>query len=183
MTPHSRHKLKASLAQLRRSNISTSLHKPNPRRSLEDAFLVEAPVMPAYFFHIAFELYPSRSSPETTFTPPQQTNIFTSELPAHSSISWSSLAPSQGSYKSLLKPIASSSDASRATHYCRYPAPLSPAAQLVEDVWSQRNPSFCSNNQVESTDTFHQASPGLTVGLTYSGPRDTAGNGPRHATA
>ncbi|KAF1950966.1 zf-UBP-domain-containing protein [Byssothecium circinans] len=46
--------------------------------------------MPAYFFHLAFELYPSRSSPETTFTPPPQTNIF-SELPAHStSTSWSS---------------------------------------------------------------------------------------------
>lgn len=44
--------------------------------------------MPAYFFHLAFELYPSRSSPQTTFTPPPQTDIF-SELPSHTSTPWS----------------------------------------------------------------------------------------------
>jgi BRCA1-associated protein len=51
--------------------------------------------MPAYFFHLAFELYPSRGassqtspSTSTTFTPPPNTDLF-SELPAHTSTSWS----------------------------------------------------------------------------------------------
>ncbi|KAF9700815.1 hypothetical protein EKO04_001406 [Ascochyta lentis] len=46
--------------------------------------------MREYFFHLSFELHPSRSSPDTTFTPPPQTDIFTSELPAHRRASWSS---------------------------------------------------------------------------------------------
>ncbi|CAI6322012.1 unnamed protein product [Periconia digitata] len=48
----------------------------------------------AYFFHLAFELYPTRSPTSSssssdripapiTFTPPPQTDIFTSELPRH----------------------------------------------------------------------------------------------------
>ncbi|KAF2642598.1 RING-10 protein [Massarina eburnea CBS 473.64] len=47
--------------------------------------------MPAYFFHLAFELYPSPSSAEKVFTPPlPPTDIF-SELPAHAaSTPWSS---------------------------------------------------------------------------------------------
>lgn len=44
--------------------------------------------MPTYFFHLTFELYPSRSSSEKTFTPPPQTDIFNSELPAHRRASW-----------------------------------------------------------------------------------------------
>ncbi|KAF2449448.1 RING-10 protein [Karstenula rhodostoma CBS 690.94] len=76
--------------------------------------------MPAYFFHLAFELYTSRSSPETTYTPPPSTDIFTSELPAHSSSSWSALGPRQKSYSSALKPIASSSDAPALPNPRRY---------------------------------------------------------------
>ncbi|USP81450.1 hypothetical protein yc1106_08724 [Curvularia clavata] len=44
--------------------------------------------MPTYFFHLTFELYPSRSSAEKAFTPPPQTDIFNSELPAHRRASW-----------------------------------------------------------------------------------------------
>lgn len=46
--------------------------------------------MPTYFFHLTFELYPSRSSPDKTFTPPPQTDIFHSELPVHQRASWGS---------------------------------------------------------------------------------------------
>ncbi|KAF2261591.1 hypothetical protein CC78DRAFT_561695 [Lojkania enalia] len=68
--------------------------------------------MPAYFFHICFELYPSRSSPETTFTPPPSTDIFSPQLPAHNTTPWGALASSQKT-QSLLKSIACSSDAVR----------------------------------------------------------------------
>lgn len=47
--------------------------------------------MPAYFFHVRFELYPSRSSPDSTFTPPAATDIFGGDLPAHRSGDWASL--------------------------------------------------------------------------------------------
>lgn len=67
--------------------------------------------MPAYFFHLTFELCPARSSPETTFTPPPQTDIFQSELPIHRRTSWASLAPStRTSPPALLKPGASPID-------------------------------------------------------------------------
>ncbi|EUC37519.1 hypothetical protein COCCADRAFT_85287 [Bipolaris zeicola 26-R-13] len=46
--------------------------------------------MPTYFFHLTFELYPSRSSPDKTFTPPPQTDIFHSELPVHQRAYWGS---------------------------------------------------------------------------------------------
>ncbi|KAF1977522.1 zf-UBP-domain-containing protein [Bimuria novae-zelandiae CBS 107.79] len=75
--------------------------------------------MPAYFFHLGFELYPSRSSPQTTYTPPPSADIF-SELPAHSSSSWAALAPPQRSYSSVLKPCASSSEALRPPNPRRY---------------------------------------------------------------
>jgi BRCA1-associated protein len=68
--------------------------------------------MPAYFFHVAFELHPSRSLLKPSYTPPPQTNIFTSELPAHNSTSWTSLAPPRCGYDKLSKSVASSSDAS-----------------------------------------------------------------------
>ncbi|ORY13072.1 BRCA1-associated protein 2-domain-containing protein [Clohesyomyces aquaticus] len=71
--------------------------------------------MPAYFFHLTFELYPSRSSLETTFTPPPQTDIFESELPVHHSLSWASLAQSKRTYTAL-KSAASSSDVSQLTN-------------------------------------------------------------------
>jgi BRCA1-associated protein len=54
--------------------------------------------MPEYFFHLSFELYPSRSSPDATFTPPPHTSIFTSELPAHRRASWSSATPAPRTY-------------------------------------------------------------------------------------
>lgn len=64
--------------------------------------------MPAYFFHLAFELHPSRSAPHATFTPPPQTDIFTSELPSHSSAPWSAYPrPRQDRSKT---PITSSYD-------------------------------------------------------------------------
>ncbi|KAF2178331.1 hypothetical protein K469DRAFT_754624 [Zopfia rhizophila CBS 207.26] len=71
-------------------------------------------LMPAYFFHITFELYASRSSLETTYTPPSLTDIFKSELPIHRRTSWSSFAPSSRNYKPL-KPVASSSDVAHLT--------------------------------------------------------------------
>lgn len=66
--------------------------------------------MPAYFFHLGFELYPSRSSPGARYTPPPGTDIFTSELPAHSSSSWASPAPTHKTYSSAIKSEASSSE-------------------------------------------------------------------------
>ena len=54
--------------------------------------------MPEYFFHLSFELYPSRSSPDATFAPPPHTNIFTSELPAHKRALWSSATPAPRTY-------------------------------------------------------------------------------------
>ncbi|KAF2116052.1 BRCA1-associated protein 2-domain-containing protein [Lophiotrema nucula] len=65
--------------------------------------------MPAYFFHIALELYPSRSPPDSAFTPPPQTDIFDPELPIHRTLSWSSLATAKRP-QALLTPVASSSD-------------------------------------------------------------------------
>lgn len=63
--------------------------------------------MPAYFFHLTFELYPSRSSPDKTFTP---SDIFDSKLPAHRRASWGSYPPASRAYNNFPKPIASSSE-------------------------------------------------------------------------
>lgn len=84
----------------------------HPSTAAGHAQPADVSLMPAYFFHISFELYPSRSSPETTYSPPPQTDIFTSELPAHDSTSWSSLTVPQQKYTKLPKPVASSSDLS-----------------------------------------------------------------------
>jgi len=73
------------------------------------------PLMPAYFFHVTLELYPSRSSPDKTFTPPPHTDIFASELPVHRRASWGSYPPAARTYSSSLKPVASGSEASQAT--------------------------------------------------------------------
>ncbi|OWY43006.1 RING-10 protein [Alternaria alternata] len=70
--------------------------------------------MPAYFFHITLELYPSRSPPDKTFTPPPRTDIF-SRLPAHRRASWGSPPPPSRAYNSFTKPIASSSETGQAT--------------------------------------------------------------------
>lgn len=67
--------------------------------------------MPAYFFHLVFELYPSRSPPGTTYSPPPGTNIFTSELPGHITSAWSSLAPPPKTYSGAVKALASRSEA------------------------------------------------------------------------
>lgn len=75
--------------------------------------------MPAYFFHLAFELHASRSSPEPTYTPPPTTDIFTSELPAHSR-PWSAPAPHPKGYSSAIKSIASSSEAPTLPNPRRY---------------------------------------------------------------
>lgn len=70
----------------------------------------QASLMPAYFFHLTFELYPSRPSSHATYAPPPQTNIFTSELPVHRKASWGSFAPPSQAYDSNLRPGAYSSD-------------------------------------------------------------------------
>lgn len=66
--------------------------------------------MPAYFFHLTFELYPTRSPPETTFIPPPHTDIFHSQLPVHSRTSWASLAPPVRTSNSSLRPEPSASE-------------------------------------------------------------------------
>ncbi|KAL6159054.1 hypothetical protein ACJQWK_03950 [Exserohilum turcicum] len=71
--------------------------------------------MPTYFFHLTFELYPSRSSPDKTFTPPPRTDIFNSELPAHRRASWGSYPSPTRTYSSTSAHIASSSEAGQAT--------------------------------------------------------------------
>ncbi|KAF2628680.1 zf-UBP-domain-containing protein [Macroventuria anomochaeta] len=60
--------------------------------------------MPEYFFHLLFELHSSRSPADTTFTPPPQTNIFTSELPTHRRASWSSATPVPRTYGAATAP-------------------------------------------------------------------------------
>lgn len=80
-----------------------------------DACTSQKHLMPAYFFHLTFELYPSRSPPDKTFTPPPKTDIFNSEFPVHRRASWGSHAPPSRAYSSFLKPIASSSEAVQAT--------------------------------------------------------------------
>ena len=50
--------------------------------------------MPAYFFHLTFELYPSRSKADATFAPGPHTDIFASSaLPAHRSAAWGCETP------------------------------------------------------------------------------------------
>ncbi|KAF1945343.1 zf-UBP-domain-containing protein [Clathrospora elynae] len=72
--------------------------------------------MPAYFFHLTFELYPSRlSRPDKAFTPPPHTDIFSTALPVHRRPSWASFAAESRAYGSAFRPIASSSDVSQPT--------------------------------------------------------------------
>jgi hypothetical protein len=66
--------------------------------------------MPEYFFHVTFELYPSRSTTGTTYAPPPCTDIFEAELPVHRRASWASQAPAPRSFDCSWKPIASGSD-------------------------------------------------------------------------
>jgi BRCA1-associated protein len=78
--------------------------------------------MPEYFFHLTFELYPSRSSPETAFTPPPDTDIFVSELPVHRKSSWGSHTHTEQQFGSSPKPVASSSDVTQTATRERPPA-------------------------------------------------------------
>ena len=78
--------------------------------------------MPAYFYHLTFELHPARSSPDTTFTPPQQTDIFEAELPVHRSTPWAAFVTSQTSYSNGPKSIASSRDLARLSSPSERPA-------------------------------------------------------------
>lgn len=72
--------------------------------------------MPAYFFHITLELYPSRSLPDKnkTFTPPPRTDIFNSELPTHRRASWGSYPCSAVRTYNSLKTTAHTSSTSEA---------------------------------------------------------------------
>lgn len=97
--------------------------------------------MPAYFFHLLFELYPSRSSPETTYTPPAQTDIFESELPAHRRASWGSLAPSSRTFDSSSKLAASSSDALQSTRTRERPPPTRRFSQRTRPPFSEHHDS------------------------------------------
>jgi BRCA1-associated protein len=97
--------------------------------------------MPAYFFHLTFELYPSRSSTKTTYAPPPQTDIFTSELPIHGKASWGSLAPTSPSYDNLAKPVASSSDAIQLAAPRERPPPAHRFSQRTRPSFSDHHDS------------------------------------------
>ncbi|KAF2841828.1 hypothetical protein M501DRAFT_928032 [Patellaria atrata CBS 101060] len=64
--------------------------------------------MPSYFYHLAFELYPSPPSiytqlpdfdPHNLYLPPPGTDIFRTSLPAHSISSWDSRNVSRGKHR------------------------------------------------------------------------------------
>lgn len=96
--------------------------------------------MPAYYFHLTFELYPTRSSPDKTFAPPPHTDIFQSELPVHRRPSWGSSAPVTRSHSSSLAPVASSSDAAQVAS----PRERPPAARRVSH---RTRPSFSDHHE------------------------------------
>lgn len=64
--------------------------------------------MPSYFYHLAFELYPtdpeanerdSLDTPNKTYLPPPDTDIFTAPLPIHKVVSWGSEKPERPSHR------------------------------------------------------------------------------------
>ncbi|KAF2434408.1 zf-UBP-domain-containing protein [Tothia fuscella] len=61
--------------------------------------------MPAYFYHLAFELYPHSTAEEgkhikeTVFLPPAGTDIFESSLPVHRSTPWGQSQPTRPLHK------------------------------------------------------------------------------------
>ncbi|CAE7178771.1 zf-UBP multi-domain protein [Pyrenophora teres f. teres] len=97
--------------------------------------------MPAYFFHVTLELYPSRSSPDKTFTPPPHTDIFASELPVHRRASWGSYPPAARTYSSSLKSIASGSEASQATTSRERPPPARRFSHRTRPSFSDQHDS------------------------------------------
>jgi BRCA1-associated protein len=77
----------------RTANSTTSAH--------HDDFTTND-LMPSYFYHLAFELYPtpkpttpdsSSPLPKSVFLPPRNTNLFTSPLPIHRVASWGTERP------------------------------------------------------------------------------------------
>ncbi|KAJ4371555.1 hypothetical protein N0V83_004774 [Neocucurbitaria cava] len=97
--------------------------------------------MPAYFFHLTIELYPTRSLPATTFAPPPHTDIFNSELPAHRRASWTSPAPIPRSYESKSKPVPSSSDAAQPAPTRERPAATRRVSQRTRLSFSDHHDS------------------------------------------
>ncbi|KAF1845447.1 RING-10 protein [Cucurbitaria berberidis CBS 394.84] len=97
--------------------------------------------MPAYFFHLVFELYPTRSSPDATFTPPPNTDIFKSELPVHQRASWTSLAPTSRVYDSPSKPVPSSSDVTQLAPPRERPSATRRSSQRTRPSFSEHHDS------------------------------------------
>jgi BRCA1-associated protein len=79
--------------------------------------------MPEYFFHLTFELYPSRSWSRTQYTPPPQTDIFSSELPVHRNASWGSFSPASQIPEGFAKSAVSYSDVAQLPVSRDRPAP------------------------------------------------------------
>jgi BRCA1-associated protein len=97
--------------------------------------------MPAYFFHLTFELYPSRSPSTTTYTPPPQTDIFTTELPVHRKAVWGSLAPAVPAYERPAKPAAIGSDVKQPGALRERPPPTRRFSQRTRHSFSDHHDS------------------------------------------
>jgi BRCA1-associated protein len=99
--------------------------------------------MPAYFFYLTFELYPSRSpsTSTTTYTPPPQTDIFTAELPVHRKPVWGSLAPAVPAYDSLPKAAATGSDVKQPGALRERPPPARRLSQRTRHSFSDHHDS------------------------------------------
>ncbi|KAF2465403.1 zf-UBP-domain-containing protein [Lindgomyces ingoldianus] len=111
--------------------------------------------MPAYFFHITFELYPLRSSPTTTFTPPPQTDIFQSELPDHHTVSWASFAPPTSTF-SAIKSAASSSDVGHLPSPRERPPAARRFSQRTRASFSEHHDSPVPVNKPETRPTHRR---------------------------
>ncbi|KAF1834337.1 RING-10 protein [Decorospora gaudefroyi] len=95
--------------------------------------------MPAFFFHLTFELYPSRSSsPDKTFTPPPRTDIFDAKLPVHRRGSWGSYACAPAAAPVVAR-THSSSSASKFV-------PVSVAARPSRRFSHRTRPSFSDHH-------------------------------------
>lgn len=104
----------AARPKLELDKHQTSTNSEPPLRStcrlVEYACLLRTTLMPAYFFHLVLELCPSRSSSHTVYTPPPQTDIFTSELPVHRNASWGHIGAGLQAHDTSTKPSTSGSD-------------------------------------------------------------------------
>jgi BRCA1-associated protein len=97
--------------------------------------------MPEYFFHLTFELYPSRSSSKTQYTPPPQTDIFTSELPVHGNASWGSFSPAPQISESFAKSAVSYRDVAQLSASRDRPAPTRRFSQRTRPSFSDHHES------------------------------------------